>query len=266
MRFNELIMLDDKITQRFVSVAGPAIALAKQKKTKAALLVLDKMDIDQQTEPELYHLLQIQKAALLEILEREKPAKMLRNFEHVFDIYRHIPDENKMVYRSAQMQLANLLIYLKKFDELEQLYLDFSQQIVLDAEDKLFLSSVLISLNKVEESLKLLNTIKQADGASLFATAKTNMALLLKNLKRYSECIATCTMVSAEDDITMYAKAQLIWAEALYRLGRREESFEVYKRLRPFHNQFYTEAQWQLLVKFPIKAIRHNILAFFGKA
>ncbi|WP_101775860.1 hypothetical protein [Pasteurella oralis] len=258
-------MLDDKITQRFLSVAGPAIELAKQKKTKAALLALDKMDIDKQVEPELYHLLQIQKAALLEMLEREKPVKVLRNFEHVFDIYRSIPNENRAVYRSAQMQLANLLIHLKKVDELEQLYNDFAQQPALNSDDKLFLSSLLLSLNKVDEFLQILASIKRSDNASTYAIAKTNAALMLKNLKRYSECITACAMVSAEDDINMYAKAQLIWAEALYRLGRRDEAFEVYGRLKPFHNVFYSEAKWQLLIKFPVKAIRQNILEFFGK-
>ncbi|MGY4677793.1 hypothetical protein ACWIT3_08730 [Pasteurella sp. P03HT] len=259
-------MMDDKLSQRFLAVAGPAIELAKQKKVKAALLMLEKMDIDITAERDLYHLIQIQKAALLELLEKEKPVKMSRHFEHVVEIYRSIPNENKTVYRSAQMQLANLFINLKKFDDLEQLYADFSRQASVDAEDKLFLSSVLLSLNKVEASLTLLDSIKQRDGATLFATAKTNAALILKQLKRYQDCIATCSLVSAEDDMNMYAKTQLIWAEALYRLGRREESFQVYHRLKPFHQPFYSEARWQLFIKFPVKAIRQNVLEFFGKA
>ncbi|EJS91256.1 hypothetical protein AAUPMC_04771, partial [Pasteurella multocida subsp. multocida str. Anand1_cattle] len=69
-----------------------------------------------------YHLVEIQKAALLELLEKEKPAKMLRNFDTVLMLYRAVPMDNKTVYRSAQMQLANLLINLKRVDELEQLY------------------------------------------------------------------------------------------------------------------------------------------------
>ncbi|HDR1021605.1 TPA: hypothetical protein QB352_000846 [Pasteurella multocida] len=259
-------MLDEKLSQRFLTVVGPAIKLAKQKKTKAALLTLEKIDIDSEIEPDLYHLIQIQKAALLELLEKEKPAKMLRDFESILAMYRAIPTNNKDVYRSAQMQLANLLITLRRIEELEQLYQDFSLQPKLDGEDKLFLSSILISLNKVDDSLNILDSIKPCDGATIFATAKTNAALILKNLKRYKECISTCTQVSSEDDMNMYAKAQLIWAEALYRLGRRDESFDVYKRLKPFHQPFYSEARWQLFIKFPVRAIRHNILEFFGKA
>ncbi|HEA3288008.1 TPA: tetratricopeptide repeat protein [Pasteurella multocida] len=259
-------MLDEQLSQRFLAVAGPAIELAKQKKTKAALLTLEKVDIDQALEPNLYHLVEIQKAALLELLEKEKPAKMLRNFDTVLMLYRAVPMDNKTVYRSAQMQLANLLINLKRVDELEQLYQDFVAQQKLDGEDKLFLSSVLISLNKLDEALKMLDSITHREGATIFATAKTNAALIFKNLKRYQECIRTCTLVSADDDMHMYAKAQLIWAEALYRLGRREDAFEVYKRLRPFHQPFYSEARWQLFIKFPVRAIRENILAFFGKA
>lgn len=63
-------MLDEQLSQRFLAVAGPAIELAKQKKTKAALLTLEKVDIDQALEPDLYHLVEIQKAALLELLEK----------------------------------------------------------------------------------------------------------------------------------------------------------------------------------------------------
>ncbi|MGC6248357.1 hypothetical protein ACNO7P_07945 [Bisgaard Taxon 45] len=259
-------MLDENLSQRFLAVAGPAIELAKQKKMKAALLTLEDVDIDQEIEPDLYHLVQIQKAALLELLEKEKPAKMLRNFDTVLAMYRAVPMDNKRVYRSAQMQLANLLIHLKHVEELTQLYQAFVTQQQLDGEDKLFLSSVLISLNKFDASLKMLESITHPEGATIFATAKTNAALILKNLKRYPECITTCAMVSAQDDMHMYAKAQLIWAEALYRLGRREEAFEVYKRLRPFHQPYYSEARWQLFIKFPVRAIRENILAFFGKA
>ncbi|EPC09430.1 hypothetical protein, partial [Pasteurella multocida] len=177
-------MLDEQLSQRFLAVAGPAIELAKQKKTKAALLTLEKVDIDQALEPDFYHLVEIQKAALLELLEKEKPAKMLRNFDTVLMLYRAVPMDNKTVYRSAQMQLANLLINLKRVDELEQLYQDFVAQQKLDGEDKLFLSSVLISLNKLDEALKMLDSITHREGATIFATAKTNAALILKNLKR----------------------------------------------------------------------------------
>lgn len=256
--------MENNLSQRFLAVAGSAIELAKKKQNKQALLMLNKLDIDPEFEPDLYHLVQIQKAALLELLEREKPAKMLRNYDAALTIYRNIPNNNRMVYRSAQMQLANLLIQLQQLEEVNQLYQSYLT-LELDAEDKLFLSSLLMSLNKVEDALAMLSKIKLEDGKHLYATAKTNQALLLNKLKRYEESILACMEIAQDYDSNMYAKSQLIWAEALFKLGRKEEAFVVYKRLTPHHGNYYSEARWQLLIRFPAKSLSQNITSFFTK-
>lgn len=256
--------MQDNLSQRFLAVAGSAIELAKKKQHKQALLMLDKLDLDKEFEPDLYHLVQIQKAALLELLEKEKPAKMLRHYDAALAIYRSIPNHNRMVYRSAQMQLANLLIQLQQLDEVNQLYQAYSA-LQLEGEDKLFLSSLLISLNKVDEALAMLAKIGLQDGETLYASAKTNQALLLNKLKRYEESIQVCTEISEAYDKSMYGKSQLIWAEALFKLGRKEEAFEVYQRLKSYHGHYYSEARWQLLVRFPVKSLRQNLFQFFGK-
>lgn len=233
------------------SLIAPAMEYANKGNYRKSINLLEKTAQNYRNNLDVYYTIQIQMAVILGQLKRDKEA---------LDKFRSIPKYgDESIYLEAQRWLGDFFIHRKRWRDLENLYNEL-KNIELTPTVRIMLGRFLGEMKQYDEAIMLLNPISRSDGIS-YAIAKTNQMVLANRNKDYNKVIILSHMLSPNDDIELYGKSRLNLANALLKLGKKQEAFNVLISINKNQQEprLYSEAQYMLWCKFPIKTLFHKI-------
>lgn len=237
--------------KRWDNLVNPAMQYAKKGNYRKAIKLLEKVCLENSDDKDFYYSCQIQIAVILGVHGKEKEAILK---------FRSIPKYgDETIYLEAQRWLGDFFISKKRWEDLEELYLELEGRELVPTL-RIMLSGFLFELKRYNEAIDLLEPITRDDGHSYF-TAKTNQMVIAMKSKDYNKVIDLSEMLYPEDDLVLYDKSRLLLADALIKLNKKSDAFNVLVKIEKSKDEprLYSEAQSLLWCKFPIKTLRYKL-------
>lgn len=126
-----------------------------------------------------------------------------------------------------QIQYADLLLYLKYFDECEKIYQSLMKKVPDNAPLYAGYASLLMQKKKMKEALQMIDKALSKEALSEYYCVR---AKIYFKLKKYAKALKDCQRVAVRNDAS-FSKAEMLKADIYFALGENIEAEACFNRI-----------------------------------